>query len=62
MFLFYQSSLPDHSHLHFAPSLIHSRPTFTHPPKTGQLQAFLVASLPPDHQNHTQLPLVRAIH
>lgn len=62
MFLFYQSSLLDQSHLHFTHSPIHSLPTFTHPPKTDQLQAYLVANLLPDHRNHTQLLLVKANH
>jgi len=62
MFLFYQSSLPDHFYLNFTPSLIHSRPTFTHPPKTDQLQAYLKANLLLDHRNHTQHLLVKANH
>ena len=62
MFLFYQSSLLDQSHLHFTHSQIHSLPTFAHPPKTDQLQACLVANRLLDHQNHTQLLLIKANH
>ena len=62
MFLFNQSSLLDHSHLHFTHSPIHSHPTFAHPPETDRLQACLTANLLPDHRNHTQLLLVKANH
>jgi len=59
MFLFYQSSLLDQSHLHFIHSPIHFHPSFTHLPKIDQLQACLEANLLLDHQKHTQLLLVK---